>query len=298
MQELSKVEKKYGEIAIRPTANILPSVARAEALRVGQPNFKTFGDIYISEGSQKLTNEWKQLTDLVYACAFSIGVKDPPSKGALLIHAQFIQSQFSDMNMLEVKEAFDKYAAFSDLDFKDHHYHIFDNTLIGKILQSYKRYRNQKHIELSKSKSTMLDYTPSKEEIQNEELYYYHFNLFPKYDHLLETEKYIWQEVIAQGLFLNLEKLGLIQMTVKEKKDFAADIEKQLRKSPKKNIKKGVLKTKKVGKEIEILLDKNQFAWECRVQFFKRWIEEQAFGEVDVKKLVLDKLKEKHEKNG
>lgn len=276
----------------------MPSVIRAEELRTKVPNFKRYGAVYV-EGTKTLTDEWKQLTDVVFACAFCIGIKDPPSKSALLIYAQFIQSQFKDLNPLEVKEAFDMYAAEA-LDFKSPHFHSFDNVFIGRVLKSYMRDRNKKLTVYNNSKVTLIEYKPTKEEKEHEERLYYHFELFQKYETYRETKEYTWKDIISQWLFVKLEKLGVVNITPKEKQLFASDIEVQVRKHQRANIKLGILRVvkNKKNKTEEIVLDRLNFAKHCRAQFFRRWIEEQDFADVDIIEVVLAKLKEKHDGNG
>lgn len=77
--------------------------------------------------------------------AFTIGIKKPLIEQELKIIYDFLTEHFRSLSLEDVREAFSLYSA-QKLDHKNSHYQSLDNSFIGCVLSSYKRYKSLEYV--------------------------------------------------------------------------------------------------------------------------------------------------------
>ncbi len=117
------------------------SQENSNQLRALHENAQCFR-VFTDEPSQP-NSQWTELKEELVAQALRIGLSEPPSIDELVDICRFVQREFKDFNILEVKNAFSLYAA-QKLDFRDNPYNKLSSLFIGNVLSSYRRHRNSK----------------------------------------------------------------------------------------------------------------------------------------------------------
>jgi len=87
-------------------------------------------------------DELKPLIDLVGKWRYYIGIKEELSQEELFMNLNFIRENFSELNIVDINQAIDL-SIKGDLDVEAEHYQSFTPLYISKILNSYKKYRNE-----------------------------------------------------------------------------------------------------------------------------------------------------------
>jgi len=152
------------------------------------------------------------------------------------------------------------------------HFGEFTLDYFGGVMNGFKNYKNKiMQLELNKRK-------PIKEVVHKKgsELEWYNKMLFSGYAKLLNNETHFWNEQLESFLFSQLEKMGVIKLTISEKKDIKSDVL------------KSIDRTRIKDKEMLDLKIKTK----CKSRCFKIWIQEQQFNEVDITKIITPHIKD------
>ena len=265
MNEISKSDK---EITVA-------SPERVEWLTKSQPKFRDLTPNFNHK-------TWRDIEKLLFGCSYTIGVSNPPEPEMLQSICRILKNQHPDVNASEVMEAFDMYAG-QKLDFKTSHYNSFDALFVSNVVTSYKRYRAT---ELSKIKRVTFDESKSRVE-KAELLAYYERELFQKFNEFKKTKQLNWDLMKSNALYKQLEEMGVIEISVEEKKLIASDVLKSIKLNIASIVKDGKAKKNLDG---EFDIDKTFFQNKCRQETFFRWIKEMDFADEDIKTMVIDKL--------
>ena len=219
--------------------------------------------VFTDEPSQP-NSQWTELKEELVAQSLRIGLSEPPSIDELVDICRFVQREFKDFNILEVKNAFSLYAA-QKLDFRDNPYNKLSSLFIGNVLSSYRRYRNSKVQPKSILNTVKLEKVNKKE--------YYETKLFKPYQELLKG-KYTFTDIDEKYLYRSLDKLGIVMATNEEKRDIFADVKAR---NPRKY-------REEEGAYIKRLQQKSKEI------AFRQWIQGKALNEEDIETEIKERL--------
>lgn len=260
---------------------------KVEWLMQSQPKFREYPTNYTLK-------QWVEIELLLLACSLQLGITNAPEPEILQKMCKSLKEQSPDLNASELNEAFDLYA-FQKLDFKTSHYNSFDVLFLGNVVTSYKRYRAQ---ELAKLKSQAKKIIEEPKEVlkvntpesTNKILAYFEESLFPQFDKYCKSHIYRWTELEEKLIYTHLEEIGIFNMSIQEKKDFASDMTKQLRLEIKDLVKRKLAKFDINTDDFSI--EPFYLKKRCQSEMVKRWIQEMDMTETNIRELITTKISE------
>ncbi len=189
----------------------------------------------------------------------------------------FIKENYSFYTIDEILLAFElsvkrELLPFMGKNDSANHFQNFSIDYFCSIMNGYRNYKSKTmSIELNKKKEVTAKYYK-----QGTVLEFFEKMLFSRYDKFIKDEKYCWEKQLECFLFTRLESIGVIEMTNKEKSDIKSDVVVSMEL---KSIKNKEMKNTKIKNE-------------CRSRCFNIWIKEQQFGDVDIREIIIPKIKE------
>ena len=154
--------------------------------------------------------------------AFSIGIREPLQDIELMVLANFLINEFKDFSASEIEIAGDKYAA-GKLNFKDSHYQILSKDFLGKLLKSYRIFRNKELVKFHEEKAKIYaEENPTTEE-EKKQIHetFLKTVIFDPYEKCIENNTFMsLPDDVAFEMFLNLFKKGLFKPSDEEIQTF------------------------------------------------------------------------------
>ncbi len=139
----------------------------------------------------------------------SLSIHEPLSVEESNFIKKFCLERFYMFTEAEIEQAFDMYCA-SQLDFKDGHYGIVSKEFVGKVLQSYMRYKESKKMEAIKYKQkNMSEKSYTDEEKHQSSIEYYTTCLAMPYQKFIDEDVWKFTEGSLKYLYIDLTKHGI-----------------------------------------------------------------------------------------
>ncbi len=180
---------------------------------------------------RELTDDEPIRQSLRYVFAL-IGLKaeNLPTDIQKMVLLEFIQTELKTFTPAEIKLAF-KMAVAGELNVELSHFQNFNAMYLANVMNAYKEKRGAALIEMN-NKLKALE--PKKEPTEAERIAsfwdYVENYIGPRWDQFVKTKRIDWVHVFGSDhLFLTLEKLELINLTIAEKNEIMKIAESQVK---------------------------------------------------------------------
>lgn len=153
----------------------------------------------------------KSFLETIYYSCKSVGISNIPDKNELSILWEFVNNQFKDFAIEEIKLAFDYYNAGKLCEPNYQHYNTFSSNYLGAILREYRKFRSKEVAKYQREKEQMnKPKEPTQEEKINARKEYVDHYVRPKLERFKKTGAYTIDKFNGFTLLDALSRFKLI----------------------------------------------------------------------------------------
>lgn len=228
--------------------------------------------------------------------AYSVGIREPLQDLECMVLSNFLINEFPDFSVSELELVADKYSA-GKLNFTDSHFQILSKDFLGKVLKSYRAYRNKELIKFHKEKEEIKakENPVTKEEKEEIHKNFIETVVYKPYEKALKNEnKIVLDDDVAFKLFVEMYQKGILSPSKEEVsyfKGLACEVlskpfKTSLNRQELKNI-NNLIKKLKLVIENEGDMETTKLVQEKSASlYFNDWLNKKLKQKIDIKTLI------------
>lgn len=241
-------------------------------------------------------NELIVIQKKLNSVAYSVGIREPLQDVECIVLANFIKNEFQDFSVSELDLIADKYSA-GKLTFTDSHYQVFSKDFLGKLLKSYRIYRNKEMIKFHKEKAEIEERENPTTEEEKKKIHIEFLNkvIYEPYLKCLKNETYlVLEDDIAFGMFVKMYKGGVLNPSNEEINHFRVLACEKLSKPLTATLNKKQIKgINQLMSKLKLVLNDNGDKETTKIVkeksaslYFNNWINKQIENKIDIKEII------------